>query len=265
MKLPLVLLALALSCSAFAQAPTAKRSRPNAAAQVPPPAPPEPAPVAPREPVVTADLQCVTLPQAQALPLIAKLRSQKPAEEAAAVAEIATLLEKGTAKLIAWPSVTTRSGQRANCEQVEELRYPRAFESGTASIYLTDNEGAVTKQPSHVRGADIQPVATEFDTRNLGVSLEVEPTVSEVEITVPFKASHTLLKSIDRWAIEHEFTTEKKTEKIIQEQPRFTVYRADNIVFLKSGEHKLIGLFKTADPEPTMELFILGAEILDRK
>lgn len=218
-----------------------------------------------RRPVVTVDLQCVTLPLAQALPLITKLRSSKPEDPVTAVAEIAALLEKGTAKLLAWPSVTTRAGQVAKSEQIEEIRYPTQFSSGSASIYLTNNEGTVTQQPSRVRGADLPPVANSFDTRNVGITLEVEPTVASGQIEIPFKATHTLLKSIDRWAIEHEFTTEKKTEKVIQEQPRFTVYSAQNLALLKSGDRKLVGVFKTDAPEPALELFVLGAEILERK
>lgn len=249
MKLPPALFALALSTAALAQEP----------------APPAGAPAEERAPIVSVELQCFTLPQTQALPLIARLRSPKPAEGAAALAEIATMLEKGTAKLIAWPTVTTRAGQHATAEQVEEIRYPTEFAAGSASIYLTDNDGTVTKQPNRVRGADIQPVANAFDTRKLGLTLDVEPEVSGTHITIPFKAEHVLLKSIDRWAIEHEYTTEKKTEKIIQEQPRFTVYSAQNLTLLQSGEHKLVGVFKTGDAEPTLELFILGAEILEKK
>ncbi len=243
------LLAVALATAALAQEPP----------------PPAGAPAEERAPIVSVELQCITLPQAQALPLIARLRSPKPGEGAGALIEVATMLEKGTAKLIAWPTLTTRAGQHGTAEQIEEIQYPSEFSTGSASIYLSENDGTVTKQPSRVRGADIQPVANAFDTRKLGLTLDVEPEVSGDQITIPFKATHVVLKSIDRWAIEHEYTTEKKTEKIIQEQPRFTVYSAQNLTLLKSGEHKLVGVFKTADAEPTLEIFIFGAEILDRK
>lgn len=253
MKFPLNLLVFALATAAHAQEPLA------------PPAAPGAAPVAGPAPAFSVDLQCVTIPQAQALPLVAKFRSHKPADETAAIAEIAALLEKGTAKLIGWPTLTTWGGQKSRSEQTEEVRYPTEFTAGSASVYFTDNEGTATKQPSQVRGADVQPVASAFETRNLGLVLEVEPSLSGDQIQLAFVASHVVLKSIDRWAIEHEFTSEKKTEKVIQEQPRFLKYAAENLTFLKSGEHKLVGVFKTADPEPTLELFIISAEILDHK
>lgn len=219
-----------------------------------------------RSPEVTLDLQCITLPQAAALPLIKKLRAATPGERAVAMTDLDALIEKGTAKLVAWPILTTRSGQKGTSEAVEEFLYPTEFTASSTSLYLTDNDGTLTKQPARIKGTESLPLGNAFNTRNLGITFEVEPTVTGAStVEVAFQAAHVLLKSIDKWTIEHEVTSEKKTEKVTQEQPRFTSYRAENVVSLESGDHKLAGIFKTSDPEPTLEIFILGAEIVARK
>lgn len=68
--------------------------------------------------------------------------------------------KKGT-DLMSAPRVTTRSGQRATIQIVREFRYPTQFDPPVASATLK-----IPATPSH------------FETRNLGVTLEVEPTVT---------------------------------------------------------------------------------------
>ena len=221
----------------------------------------------PARPKVSVELQCLSLPQTDAMPIIRRLRSAQPGERAQAFVDLEALLDKGTAKLLGWPQLTTSSGQKATYEAVEEVRYPTEFEAGTASVYLKDNDGGLTKQPSHLRGTDTEPVASAFEVRNIGVTLEVEPTVEGEGkmIELAFAAQHVRLKSVDRWSIEHERTSEKVTEKVTQEQPRFGVFKVQNVVTLESGDHKLVGVFKALDGEDTLELFILGAEVAGSK
>lgn len=72
-------------------------------------------------------------------------------------AEAARLREKlrgvKGVSLLSDPHVTTRAGQRAICEIIREFRYPTEFEFDKASKVITP---------------------TAFETRNLGVTLEVE-------------------------------------------------------------------------------------------
>lgn len=68
--------------------------------------------------------------------------------------------------LVSAPKVTTKSGQRATIEIVREFRYPSEYD---------------LPQTTSVAGTVLTPVVptspTSFETKNVGITLEVEPTV----------------------------------------------------------------------------------------
>jgi beta-lactamase regulating signal transducer with metallopeptidase domain/Flp pilus assembly secretin CpaC len=66
--------------------------------------------------------------------------------------------------LLSAPRVTTKSGQRAVIEIIREFRYPTEF------------------KPDDQKPANLIPTA--FETRNVGVTLEVEPIISEDGLTI---------------------------------------------------------------------------------
>ena len=85
-------------------------------------------------------------------------------------------------------------------------------------------------------------MASAFDTRNVGVTLEVEPTFAEdrKSLYLSFVAQHIRLKSVDRVVVEHEHTPAKKTEKTTVEVPRFTDFKTQTSITMKSGEQRLV-------------------------
>lgn len=94
--------------------------------------------------------------------------------------------KKGTDLLTA-PQVTTRSGQRAKVEVIREFIYPTEFEppeipqdfGGGGSLF----GGGGTGQAGG--GFPVTPTTpTAFETRNTGVTLEVEPTLSNDGYTI---------------------------------------------------------------------------------
>lgn len=215
---------------------------------------------------ITVELRCIVLPQATAIPLIAKLRLAKMPEREPALAEIDGLLAKGVARLAGWPFVTVHDRQKATVEAIEEIRFASQFEGTTNNVYVSDDQGKLTKQPSSAISADSEPVASGFDTRNVGVTLEIEPTVYAEGRTVSLSvvAQHVRLQAIDRLTIEHELTSEKRSEKTIQEQPRFSTLKMQSELFLESGEQRLIGIFRVPGEENQIELFILGVEVVGK-
>jgi len=68
--------------------------------------------------------------------------------------------------LVSAPKVTTKSGQRATIEIVREFRYPSEYD---------------LPQTTSIAGSVLTPVVpttpTSFETKNVGITLEVEPTV----------------------------------------------------------------------------------------
>jgi general secretion pathway protein D len=99
--------------------------------------------------------------------------------------------QKKGVDLLSAPRVTTKSGQRAMIEIVREFRYPTQFQPPQ----IPQTVGAVRTDSSGIAG-DLIPLGnnstvpvtpttpTAFETRNTGVTLEVEPVVGPDGITI---------------------------------------------------------------------------------
>lgn len=232
---PFVAIVLQLTCSGIAQEPL-DTAHPN----------------------IRIEVQVVAIPQEVAIPLIPELMNASKTEPA--YQQIQDMLVKGTAKLIGWPMVTTLPGQRATVEAVNELRYATEFAPGAVGVYLTSPEGKITKQPDQISGVDLQAVPQAFETRNVGVTLEVEPVLDEDQKTIHLNIvpGHVRLKAMNKVTIERE----KTKEKVTVEQPEFDNMRLTTSLSIKSGERTLLGVFRPSDPPNHLELFILKAEVL---
>ncbi len=105
---------------------------------------------------------------------------------------VRALNQKKGVDLLSAPRVTTKSGQRAVIEIVREFRYPTQFEppkipqtvgsiplggagSGTGLNFTTQGSGSIPVTPT---------TPTAFETRNTGVTLEVEPVVGPDGVTI---------------------------------------------------------------------------------
>jgi general secretion pathway protein D len=104
---------------------------------------------------------------------------------------IHALNQKKGVDLLSAPKVTTKSGQRAVIEIVREFRYPTQFQppqipqnfrgGDSLSTGLTGTGGAAVSAASF----PVTPTTpTAFETRNTGVTLEVEPVVGPDGITI---------------------------------------------------------------------------------
>jgi len=75
---------------------------------------------------IRIELQIVAIPEDLELPLVADFLRKDRVE--AAHGKIQELLAQKRAKLIGWSMVTTRSGQRAVVEAVNEIYFPQEFD-----------------------------------------------------------------------------------------------------------------------------------------
>ncbi|MEY2564560.1 MAG: ral secretion pathway protein [Verrucomicrobiota bacterium] len=104
---------------------------------------------------------------------------------------IRALNQKKGVDLLSAPRVTTKSGQRAMIEIVREFRYPTEFTAPqipqTVGAVRNDNTGLVGDLIPIGSGSTV-PVTpttpTKFETRNTGVTLEVEPVVGPDGVTI---------------------------------------------------------------------------------
>jgi general secretion pathway protein D len=91
---------------------------------------------------------------------------------------IRALNQKKGLDLLSAPSVTTKSGQRAIIEVIRELRYPRTYTAPQVPSISGGND-------SSVNVAVVTPTTPQdWETRNTGVTLEVEPVVGGDATTI---------------------------------------------------------------------------------
>jgi general secretion pathway protein D len=97
--------------------------------------------------------------------------------------------KKGT-DLMTAPSVTAQSGQKATIEIIREFIYPTEYEPPELPQTFGNNnqQGGVLDPITGVAPPPSFPVTpatpTAFETRNTGVTLEIEPTIGENDFTI---------------------------------------------------------------------------------
>ena len=107
---------------------------------------------------------------------------------------IRALNQKKGVDLLSAPRVTTKSGQRAVIEIVREFRYPTQFEppqipqnfrgGDSFSSVLNPVSGTISGNSSNSSFPVTPTTPTAFETRNTGVTLEVEPVVGPDGVTI---------------------------------------------------------------------------------
>jgi general secretion pathway protein D len=90
---------------------------------------------------------------------------------------IRALNQKKGVDLLSAPKVTTKSGQRAIIEVVRELRYPTTFTPPQVPSISSTTGTTVIGGPTTVPVVVTPTTPQNFETRNTGVTLEVEPVV----------------------------------------------------------------------------------------
>lgn len=99
--------------------------------------------------------------------------------------------KKGT-DLMTAPSVTAKSGQKATIEIIREFIYPTEYEPPEipSNVGGGNNNGGIPGIGGGGGGGNI-PVTpatpTAFDTRNTGVTLEIEPTIGENDFVIDLR------------------------------------------------------------------------------
>ncbi|HJX24990.1 MAG TPA: Amuc_1098 family type IV pilus outer membrane protein, partial [Chthoniobacterales bacterium] len=100
---------------------------------------------------------------------------------------VRALNQKKGIDLLSAPRVTTKSGQRAVIEIVREFRYPTQFQPPQIPQSF-NNPNSTALVPGQTVNATSFPVTpttpTAFETRNTGVTLEVEPVVGPDGVTI---------------------------------------------------------------------------------
>ncbi len=152
---------------------------------------------------------------------------------------IRALDQKKGIDLMTAPRVTTKSGQRALVEIIREFRYPTEFDP--PQVPQGGNSG--------LSAAVVTPTTpTTFETRNVGVTLEVEPTVSSDNYTIELGLTPTVTEfegfinygSPIFGVAAASSTRQLLTENIIN-QPIFSTRRVNTSVTVWDGQTVVLG------------------------
>ena len=90
---------------------------------------------------------------------------------------VSTLIKEKKAEIIETQMVISRSGEKSTSESIHEFIYPTEFEPAQ-QVTTVKIEGE-TEEKRTVTNLATGPTPTAFETRNLGATLEIEPTIGE--------------------------------------------------------------------------------------
>lgn len=209
---------------------------------------------------VRVDVQIVTLPEARALELLPDLRSDDAQKTAAAVAKLQEMIGSKEATLIGWPEVACLDGVRAVSEAIDEKRYPTDFTTpppAEPQSPAPDKPAAADKPAGELVDGEQSPNPAAFETRNIGVSLEVEPTVLDEgrRLVISVVPQRVALKGF----ITFDGGRDANGHPLTIEQPEFATTKTTTTVSIRNGQHVLLNFHKS-DPESEIaELVILHA------
>ncbi len=205
---------------------------------------------------VQIEMVVVAVPKEDVLSLSEGLKNPDTVD--ATYREVTGMIKGKKAKLLGVPNVSTKSGNRCAIELIKEVRYATEFNpidggKGPAPQPAAKEDGPVKRLP-HEAPPAIGVTPTAFETRNIGITLEVEPILhpGNKVVDLQYAGQHVELIGWDSVEVE-------ENGKVIQRtpQPRFHANKVTANVSLPVGKRALAGVFDSAfDPE-MMELFIL--------
>ena len=165
------------------------------------------------------------------------------------------LVKEGKGKMLETQIVTARSGQKAMSESVHEFIYPIDY---VAPEVPCGNGDKATPPPK----APLTPVA--WETRNLGSTLEIEPTVGENGKVVDLRLLPMLLYHTGN-KVWHEETVGKDTYKM--QMPDIYKISADTSMTLITGQSFLMAAVSPKDEKGEVDftkkvLIFVRADVL---
>lgn len=161
--------------------------------------------------------------------------------------EVKELIAGGEAKIIETAMLIARSGLRAKVESVLEFTYPTEF--GRPEV------------PSHeTKGTDTEPTITphtpeNFQTRNLGTTLEVDPVLGKDNRTIDLNMAPEI---VYHTGYENHGGIDEKNQIMVAQ---FYAVKITTQVTVRNGEYLLIAAasprnVETGQQDPTLKLLI---------
>ncbi len=181
-----------------------------------------------------------------------------PANDGELRKQVAQLVKDGKATVVETLLCTARNGQKATSESIEEFIYPTEYEPATLpdkiDVKPTDTTGKTEgTRPDPAVG----PTPTAFSTRNLGSTLEIEPTLRDDLKTIDLHFIPEIVYHVGN-EIWGEWKGEHGNSPV--QMPTFYAIRTNTSVTLDNGHYMLTAALspksKEGKPDFTRKLMI---------
>lgn len=194
--------------------------------------------------------------------------------------EMQKWLKNGKAKMFETSIVNCQPGEIARVESVEELIYATEYEPGElpSSVTLKTTEKAKAtengKKGENTDSAEVKvpelatpPNSTAFETRNVGTTIELEPTLSADHKIVNIKLSPEIVYHV---GYESWLDWKDKRADMQVKMPIFYTLRFDTRVTVKRGTYQFVAAMSPKDdkgkPDPSKKLLVfVKADVLTVK
>ena len=168
--------------------------------------------------------------------------------------QVAQLVKDGNATVLETLLCTSKSGNKATSESVEEFIYPTEYEPATLPDNVKGDEAAGKTEGKRPATG---PMPTAFETRNVGSTLEMEPTLGSDNKTIDLRFVPEIVYHVGNevWA---EWKGEHGNSPV--QMPTFYTVRVNTAVTLSDGNSMLTAALspkgKDGKPDFTRKLMV---------
>jgi len=168
--------------------------------------------------------------------------------------QLQELVKKGEAKVIETLVCTARSGEKALSESANEFIYPTEYEPpeipNTVSIPEKD-KGLTPEELKLLRILRTPPTPTSFETRNLGGTLEIEPTFDDDGKVIDLRFVPELVWHTGETVWIEEKDSEGNVSKI--QMPKFYTMRLSTALTCREGQYVMAAVQSPKDAAGTTD------------
>lgn len=176
--------------------------------------------------------------------------------------KVAELVKRGEAEVIETALVIARSGNRAKVESIQEFIYPTEYDP---PVSVDSGTKENPSEPRTLRNETGLPTPTAFETRNVGTTLEVDPTIGADNQTVDLNLAPELVYAA---GYTHWGEYASASGKMEAKMPAFYTVKVTTQVAQIAGEYGLIAVQSPLNVESGMAdrkrkvLVFLKADVL---
>lgn len=170
-----------------------------------------------------------------------------PANDVEMRKRVAELIKEGKASVMETMVCTARSGQKATSESIQEFIYPTEYEPAElpekVEVDGKEDEGGISQTR---RDLAVGPTPTAFETRNLGSTLEIEPTIGVDSRIIDLRFLPEIVYHVGNevWA---EWKGQQGNAHV--QMPKFYKLSLNTSVTLIAGNPMLVGALSPKDEQ----------------